>query len=616
MINIFTILRKPKAILLVLLAVCFAFSSTSAKVAYQGRINTYAISTFSTAYTPLSGATAMTFTSNDDGDASFSMPFDFNYDNIAVPTGTLVYVNSNGFIEFGTNPGSACCSNNVGSASYLKACMILSRDLYTPAGTGSVAQWQLAGTAPNRTVTVEYMGITTCCQGANTTRMEIVLYETTNVIEYWYQNWGFTMGGALNSAGVGLNGSNTPSFISVAYATGISATPATNIRFSPPQVVIPLPELSTSPKLLAFGQQFTGSFVDLTLTIKNVGSDANLVTNNFIITGNPDFSVTSPIPGALIPGQSTQINVRFIPQASGNRAAILNVVTNGVDSGTQSISLTGFGIAPTIQIDSNIRFKKTRTRMGDSLTQWVHITAVGQAALFFNGFPIYGIDANQYFVSHFPANPIAPGQTDSLGITYVPTKEGLHAALLVINSNASNIPLDTVSLRGTGILPHIVVSPTPLLFDSTAEGDTVCKQITIWNPGSDTLRLKANGFSSNDGDFHYTGLTGPDTAIAPDHTKIVTVCFIPKQQGTRQARLLFKTNIINTFETPRRDTASIITIDIRGNGLPLGILANTISGLPVMDSALIGVQVCRTDTLWNNGDADILVTGATFIGTA
>jgi hypothetical protein len=35
-----------------------------------------------------------------------------------------------------------------------------------------------------------------------------------------------------------------------------------------------------------------------------------------------------------------------------------------------------------------------------------------------------------------------------------------------------------------------------------------------------------------------------------------------------------------------------------------------------MDSSLIGVQVCRTDTLWNNGDADILVTGATFVGTA
>ena len=94
----------------------------------------------------------------------------------------------------------------------------------------------------------------------------------------------------------------------------------------------------------------------------------------------------------------------------------------------------------------------------------------------------------------------------------------------------------------------------------------------------------------------------------------MTICFTPLQQGDRQARLLLKTNIIKTFETPRRDTASIITIDIRGTGVPFGIFANSVSGSPFTDSALVGVTVCRTDTLKNNGDADILVKGLTIAG--
>ena len=252
--------------------------------------------------------------------------------------------------------------------------------------------------------------------------------------------------------------------------------------------------------------------------------------------------------------------------------------------------------------------------MGDSLTQWIHITNTGGALLSFNSFPISGIDANQYFISRFPANPIFPGFTDSMSVTYVPTVEGLRTAILTINSNASNTPVLPISLRGTGILPKIVVTPAALLFDSLKEGQTVCKTITIWNPGSDTLKLLSNSLTSNDGDFVYTGLSGQDSLIPPDHTKTVTICFTPKQQGSRQARIVLRTNLIKTFETPRRDTGSLISIDISGTGVPFGVFANAISGSPFLDSAIVGVQICRTDTVKNDGDADILITDASFTG--
>jgi len=47
--------------------------------------------------------------------------------------------------------------------------------------------------------------------------------------------------------------------------------------------------------------------------------------------------------------------------------------------------------------------------------------------------------------------------------------------------------------------------------------------------------------------------------------------------------------------------------------LPLGVFANGISGPPTIDSAVIGTKVCRTDTIKNVGDADILITTAPVI---
>ena len=96
--------------------------------------------------------------------------------------------------------------------------------------------------------------------------------------------------------------------------------------------------------------------------------------------------------------------------------------------------------------------------------------------------------------------------------------------------------------------------------------------------------------------------------------KLSLSVLVRKQQGSRQARLLLVTNIINTFETPRRDTGRLFSIDIRGTGIPFGVFSNAVSGSPFLDSAAIGVEVCRMDTLKNTGDADILVTRFTFIG--
>lgn len=623
--NIFRKLRIYAIAVVAFAAMLIASNDVSAQ-SFAGTVKNYTSSTFNTAFTSIIGQPGTSYLGYGSYPyysfpyyySTIALPFSFNYDSTVYAAGTTIYLHNNGCMSFaytGNYDYGYCISNGYQTQfpSYLNAWGMV----YYPYNQAQGIYSQVSGNPGTRVWTLEYPNVSTYYSGS-TVSVQIKLYETTNSVEYWYSTNNKNMSYGY-PGDIGLNGATNGDY--TGYNTAYQYfsyqnpfyTPPTQLRYSPQQ--IKNIQLSVQPKSLFYGIVPVGNIVDQQVVITNTGTFGTLVVSSTTITGNSDFTIVSgtPVP-PLAPGQTDTLTVRLVPQTFGTRSAILTVSSNGKDSATQQVTLIGTGIAANIAVDSLIRFKKTRTRFGDSLTQYVHITSTGQVPLTFTSFPITGIDSDQYFISYYPSLNILPGGVDSLGITYVPTKEGKHVATLKINSNAFNFPTVTISLQGTGILPHIVVTPSLLLFDSTREGDTICKNITIWNPGTDTLRIMKNFLSSNDGDFHYTGLSGSDTAIAPDHTKIVSICFIPLQQGSRQARLLLRTNIINTFETPRRDTAGIVTVDIRGTGVPFGVFANSISGLPILDSSLIGTPVCRMDTLKNNGDADIMVTSITFAG--
>ncbi len=86
-----------------------------------------------------------------------------------------------------------------------------------------------------------------------------------------------------------------------------------------------------------------------TFTILNTGqlplllSGANIIT----ITGtnSNDFSVdTSATTRSVLPGNSTTLDVNFIPTSSGVKSAVLTLANNDADEGTYLINLAGTGI--------------------------------------------------------------------------------------------------------------------------------------------------------------------------------------------------------------------------------------------------------------------------------
>ncbi|HET9136889.1 MAG TPA: choice-of-anchor D domain-containing protein, partial [Candidatus Kapabacteria bacterium] len=379
------------------------------------------------------------------------------------------------------------------------------------------------------------------------------------------------------------------------------------------------------PHQYNFGSLGTGAVATTAITVTNVGDNsagtAKLSIINVGITGDPDYTIVSKPASSdsILVGDSRQIVVRFSPIIDGIRTAGITIASNGKDSAVQNFAFTGIGLAPLISVDTNVLFKNKFVKMGDSLVARILISSTNTPTLFMTGYQFVGLDSGEYRISRYPSsNTIPGGTTDSIFITYKPTKEGRHVATLNLLNNSINNPVLPITLYGTAILPHIIVTPNPLRFDSVLMGVDSCKSIRIYNPGTDTLLIKANGLISNDGDFHYTPLTGLDTMIPPDKFKDVTICFKPLQKGTRVARLRFLTNIPKTFEQIPRDTAGQFLVDISGTGVPSSTLGQSIGfGEPSgwMDSVLIGKTICTDDSLTNTGDADLLINTITITGS-
>jgi hypothetical protein len=570
-----------------------------------GRVSAYTISTFNSAFSSISG-TGTYIGNGDDSYFPFLMPFSFNYDNTSFTGGTSSYCAcDNGKLYVGVTTAGSCYGSYLGSANAANAICVFAYDMYVYGGI----YYLTTGSAPNRVLTVEFNNIQPYPSG-NSTNMQIKLYEGTNVIEMYYANNSYAMTGG--GAGVGLNGTTSPSFTSLSYQS-LTTTPATQVRFSPP--IIAFSELAVSnplSKSYNFGSVNSGNSVqNCSITVNNVGTSAPLVFNSVSISGNPDFSISGPTPTSIPVGGSAMICVTFTPLASGGRSATLNLSTNGRDSGSQSISLSGIGVAPSVSYSATTLFKKTRTRLGTSLSQSFLVSSTGLGPVNFSSITIQGQYAGEYSVTRFPANPLGQGLTDTVTVTYSPTIEGSRPAFLVLRSNALNNPVDSIGLFGVGTLPRLTVTPSPLNFDSVPIGTQQCMDVTLKNPGTDTIYITHNFLSSFDADYTMTPITGTDTILPPDRSRTIHICFTPIRSGSRQARLRITTTIPRTFEQPSRDTSSF-TVDIIGQGVPFGRLA--IGGSAIVDSGIVGKQICRTDTFYNTGSADVTITGATITG--
>ncbi|HET6400628.1 MAG TPA: choice-of-anchor D domain-containing protein [Candidatus Kapabacteria bacterium] len=397
------------------------------------------------------------------------------------------------------------------------------------------------------------------------------------------------------------------------YGWGCSDFAVTNVTITASST--PPGALSLLPKSLNFGTATPNSPDTLYATAYGLGI-APLHIQGLGISGSSAFSIISgkQAGDSIMPGAHAQFGIQFLPLSGGALTGSFTLVTDGADSGTQSVSLTGFGAVPDVSYGVTNLFHHTNVMLSDtSQMEYVPVTSTGGGPLHFFSISFIGLNADNYIVSRMPQNPLPVDVTDSIGIQFAPTLEGRPDASLVINTDATNKPWDTVQLFGVGVLPHLLVTVPPpgsgntVNFDSVAIGDSACQQIMLQNVGSDTLQIVKQLVTYGDYDFTFHPLTGADTMILPGDSIFATVCFKPLRSGTRLATLRFFTNIPLTYEKPRRDTSEF-DIQVTGIGVPYGQLSLLGS---LNDTVVVGNTKCLTDTLKNNGQTDLTVNSVT-----
>lgn len=207
--------------LYMIVALIVAFSITQTSIAQIAAYYTFSESTGT--YTPITTGTTSGFGDNDDGEIT-DLPIGFSFDYYGTTYDTL-NIGVNGAISF--TQTNITWTNNLATSSNTGINLLapLWDDLNHLTADTAEIRWELSGTSPNQIFTIQYKNISWRTQG-NYVNFQVVLHETSNLIEYKY---GPSTSTDVRTASIGLNGSAGNDFISITPgATGATTSTTTS----------------------------------------------------------------------------------------------------------------------------------------------------------------------------------------------------------------------------------------------------------------------------------------------------------------------------------------------------------------------------------------------------
>jgi WD40 repeat protein/uncharacterized protein YegL len=229
------------------------------------------------------------------------------------------------------------------------------------------------------------------------------------------------------------------------------------------------------------------------------------------------------------------------------------------------------------------------------------ITNPGQWTCRVDSIYFRGADAAAFsLVSGIPPFSVEPGKGKNLEYRFIPRRNGVHQAQIVILTQAETI---VKNIRGTGVSPVIKVINSVISFDSVEVGksrDTL-RVVAIQNTGNTSLEITATRHAGpNITDFS-TISGGAPFIIPAGATARMDLRFTPSAEGRTSGRILFE------FNAP----GSPATIQLYGIGYQRG------SGLEANPAnAVLLCQGQKDDTilLRNNSQDTIQINSAQIQG--
>lgn len=213
------------------------------------------------------------------------------------------------------------------------------------------------------------------------------------------------------------------------------------------------PRLSLSPSTLRFGEVEVGySSSKMTSTVTNSGTVSLSITKIALSGTNPaEYSQTNNCVGTLAANATCSITVTFNPTAEGAQDASVTI-TDDTSDGSNTLSLTGSGAAPTATLSPNNDSFGTITVGKSSSAKVSTLTNTSDSYLLtVSSITITGSNASNFSQTNTCpiGKTLAAGATCTISVTFTPSASGNRTATLTEYDNSAT-GSHTISLSGSG----------------------------------------------------------------------------------------------------------------------------------------------------------------------
>ena len=226
---------------------------------------------------------------------------------------------------------------------------------------------------------------------------------------------------------------------------GILDVPEQNFAILTDSSIVLKPSLIASRRTIDFGNVAVGNFKDTSVTIANNGADVLNITS-IVSTGNA-FSIRIAST-SLTPGQSFIDTLRFTPSSAGLANASI-ILTSNASSSPDTIQVSGNGV---LVVSRTVEIHHNRDTINVGIVYFDHskdtsfvVSNIGNDTLHVDSTTVTN---PRFAVSHSSfVVPQSGSYTDTVRFTALAV--GTFQRLLILHSDATNTPSDTIVVIGT-----------------------------------------------------------------------------------------------------------------------------------------------------------------------
>jgi MYXO-CTERM domain-containing protein len=358
----------------------------------------------------------------------------------------------------------------------------------------------------------------------------------------------------------------------------------------------------------------------LSVTIENT---ANNPLNQVTCTITPDtadvFAVVSgECPATVAANSTAEVLVTFAPDSRGaapQAALVVQFLLNGTP-GSESVSLTGTGIAPQMQVstvpvaEGALDFGTAPAGTAAPITFIVRVENTGTDVL---NAQLTESGTNQGDWSYDLSGSnfsVGVDQTRDITASFQPGAIGARSATVIITDRdgLSSTVTREFDMVGIGSDPVAIALSTTALTFGTLDvqlDPPVTRQIVVSNPGSQALNISQMRLVRQDDDMPYEGgafavLTAVPLQVPPGAQRAIDVRYQPTVESVGDfARLVLTTNSVDTPEAR-------VTLSGRGIDRHIQVSPPSIGFRPAYRNT--GMPEQRMLTVENTGESPLSLT--------